>query len=165
MPQSVEANVAQNADGHGEDESRVQQNETGLSNMGVVEEDQAGCHNGRWQGVARLPHDQEDGGDGESSQEGRQSTEGNVGDLIGDIRVANIVEEKVPVIANEPAHEGEEELSEGRVYIEEVGSLEIEGCKLRVDDRVNSAPGPVPSRGGSSPCRNALHRIRPGLGD
>jgi hypothetical protein len=32
---------------------------------------------------------------------------------------------EVSIITNEPADEGEEELAEGRVDIEEVGSLEV----------------------------------------
>jgi hypothetical protein len=37
---------------------------------------------------------------------------------------------KVAIVADQPAHEGEEELAEGGVDIEEVGSLEVVGCKL-----------------------------------
>ena len=37
---------------------------------------------------------------------------------------------EVAIVAHQPADEGEEELPQGRVDVEEIGSLEIEGGKL-----------------------------------
>ena len=91
--------------------------------MRVVEQDKRGGDDACWQRVAGLPHDEEDHRDRESSEDGGQGTKGNIWYVVRDIRVSNIVEQEVPIVPNKPAHEGEEEFSEGRVDIEEVGPL------------------------------------------
>lgn len=51
--------------------------------------------------------------------------------MVGDVRVADVLEEERSIVAGEPACEGEEELAEGRMDVEEVGTLEVVRGKLR----------------------------------
>lgn len=127
----VKLDVAQQAAGHGEDESGIEEDEAGLADVGVVEKDENGGDEAGGDTVARLPHDEVGDGDGQGTEDGGESTEGDVGDLVVNVGVANVFKLEVAVVANEPAHEGEEELGKRGVNIEEVGSLEIVGSKLQ----------------------------------
>lgn len=51
--------------------------------------------------------------------------------MVGNIRVADVLEEEGAVVANEPAGECEEEFAKGGMNIEEVGPLEVIGRELR----------------------------------
>lgn len=129
VPLDVEEQTAS----HGEDEGSIQENETGLANVGIVKEDETGGKNTGGETVSGLPHDEVGNGNGQSTEDGGQSSEGHVRDLVGNVGVANVLEVEVTIVADQPAHKGEEKLSKGRVDIEEVGSLEVVGSKLRVD--------------------------------
>lgn len=98
--------------------------------MGVIEKDESSSENASGQAVARLPHDQIGDGNGKGAENGRHSSVSDVGDLVGNIGVANVLEVKVAIVADQPAHEGEQELAKGRVDIEEVGSLEVVRSEL-----------------------------------
>lgn len=126
----VEADVAPDGQSHEENEGGVEKNESCLANMGVVEEHKASSQDTGGQRVARLPHDHENGRDGQSTHRGRHCAVRNVGDLVCDVRVANVLKQKLAIVADQPACEREQELAKRRVHIEEVGSLEIVGCEL-----------------------------------
>lgn len=91
--------------------------------MGVIEQNQACGDNGSWKRITRLPHDQEHSRDGEGTEKCGEGTEGNVWYFVGNVGVADIVKVEMPIVSDEPAHEGEEELSKGRMYIEEIRPL------------------------------------------
>ena len=93
--------------------------------MSVVEEQEtSGGHTGG-QRVSRLPHDQKDGRDGEGAHCSGHGAVRDVRDLVGDVRVANVLEQERAIVTDEPTSEREEELSERRVDVEEVGPLQV----------------------------------------
>ena len=53
----IEADVAVDTEGDEEDESRIEEDQTSLSDMGVIEKDQSGGQDTGWQRVPRFPHD------------------------------------------------------------------------------------------------------------
>lgn len=125
MTKLVEANVSEHRECHEEDQGCIEKDQAGLANMGVVKEHEPGCcHAGR-QRISRLPHDQEDGRDGEGAHSSGHGTVGDVRDLVCDVRVADVLEQEAAIVADEPSGEGKKKLSEGRVDVEEVGSLEV----------------------------------------
>jgi hypothetical protein len=134
----VEPDVAQETAGHGEDERRVEQDEPCLANVRVVEQDKGRGDNASGKAVAGLPHDQVDDGDGHGAQEGGHRPECDIGDLVRDVRVADVLEVEVAIVTDEPASEGEEQLAEGRVHVEEVRLLQVVRCEL--ERAVWSAP-------------------------
>ena len=131
MAKLVEFDVEEQTAGHGQDEGRIEQDEAGLANMGVVEEHKRGGNNAGGQAIPRFPHDEVSHRHGQGSQNGRQCAERDIGDLVVNIGVANVVEVEMAIVAHKPAHEGEEELGKRRVHIEEVGPLEVVGGKLQ----------------------------------
>lgn len=98
--------------------------------MGVVEEDEAGSDYAGWQAVSRFPHDQVGDRDGQSTEERWQGSEGQVWHLVRDVGIANVLEVEVPIVTDQPAHEGEQQLAEGRVDVEEVCTLKVVGREL-----------------------------------
>lgn len=98
--------------------------------MGVVEENQTSRDNTGRDAVAGLPHDHVSDGDGEGAKKSGHRPEGYIGDLVRDVRVANVIEVEVAVITDQPAHKSKEELAEGRMDIEEICVLEVVGGKL-----------------------------------
>lgn len=98
--------------------------------MRVVEEDQTSGEDARGERVAGFPHDQKDHRNCQGAEGRRHGTKGNVGDLVLNVVVADVVEQEVAVIAHQPAHKGEKKLAEGRVDIEEVGALQVVGSEL-----------------------------------
>lgn len=131
MSELVEADVAQNAQCHEPNQSGVQEDETGLSNVCVIEEDQSSGGQSCGQRVARFPHDPEDGRHGESTHGGGHGSVCDIGDLVGDVRVSNVLKEELALVSNQPSSESEEEFAKRRVDIEEVGTLKIVRCELR----------------------------------
>ena len=125
MAKLVEADVAPDGEGHEENEGGIEEDESGLANVGVVEEHKTGSQNTGRQRVARLPHDHEDGRDGQGPHRGGHCAVCNVGDLVCDVRVANVLKQELAIVADQPACESEQELAERRMHIEEVGSLEV----------------------------------------
>jgi len=125
VSQLVEFDVGKQTASHGENEGRVEEDQTSLPNVGIVEENQASGHNTSRKAVSRLPHDHVYDRDGQGAEDGGERAECDIGDLVRDVRVADIVEVEVSIIAHEPAHKGEEELSKRRMDIEEVGFLEV----------------------------------------
>lgn len=132
MAKLVEANVGEHGKGHEEDQGRIEEDQASLADVGVIEEHETGCSNAGWQRVSRLPHDHEDGRDGKSTHGRGHGAVCDVRDLVRDVRVTNVFEEEAAIVSDKPAGEGKEELSEGRVHIEEVGSLEVVGSELGV---------------------------------
>lgn len=130
MATLVELDVEQQAAGHGENEGCIKEDQASLSNVRIVQQDQGrGDYAGRHT-VARLPHNEICNRDGQGSQNSRKRTERDVGNLVGNVRVADVFEVEMAVVAHEPTHEGEKQLSERRVDIEKVCSLEIVGSEL-----------------------------------
>jgi hypothetical protein len=128
--------------------------------VGIVEENETGSQNTGRQRVARLPHDHEDDRDGQGAHRGRHCAVCNVGHLVCDVRVANVLKQKLAIVADQPACESEQELAEGGVHVKEVGSLEIVGCELASVSGWGMIMGHVQSL----PCQSGLHQRRPGWG-
>jgi hypothetical protein len=126
----VEADVTPDRESHEQDERGVEENESGLANVGIVEEDEAGSQDTGRQRVARLPHDHEDNRDGQGAHRGRHCAVCNVGHLVCNVRVADVLKQEVAIVTDQPACESEQELAERRVHVEEVGSLEVVRCEL-----------------------------------
>lgn len=98
--------------------------------MGVVKHHQTGSqHTGR-QRVARLPHDEEHHGNGQGAESSRHGTEGEVGHIVFDVRVADVLEQESSIEAHEPTHEGKQQLSKRWVHIEEIGTLKVVRSEL-----------------------------------
>jgi hypothetical protein len=93
--------------------------------VGVIEEHKTcGSDAGR-QRVSGLPHDEKDNGHRERAERGRHGTVRDIRNVVGNVGVANVLEEEFALVTDEPASEGEKKLSERRVDIEEVGSLQV----------------------------------------
>lgn len=125
MAELVEADVAEHRKSHEEDQRGVEQDQSGLANVCIVEQDEPGSQNTGRQGVAGLPHDHKNGRYGQGAHGGRHCAVCNVGHLVGDVAVANVFKQKVAIVSHQPAGEREQELAERRVHVEEVGSLEV----------------------------------------
>ena len=134
VAQFVELDITQETACHGEDQGGVEKNQACLTNVSVVKEHQAGRDNARWNTIGGFPHDQEDDGYSQSTQQSGQGAESNVGDMVCDVRVTNILEVEVAIISDEPSGKSEKELSQGWVDVQEVGSLQVEGCELEYND-------------------------------
>lgn len=132
MSKLVEFNVAEHTEGHEEDQRGVEKDESSLTDMRIVKQDEAGCQNAGRQRVARLPHDQEDDRNDQRAQERGQSSEGYIRDIVLDIGIADVVEQKVAIVTNEPADECEQKFGEGRVDVEEVGAVDVVRRELRL---------------------------------
>jgi hypothetical protein len=68
--------------------------------VGVVEQQEASCCYASGQRVARFPHDEENGRDCESAQRRWHCAVRDIGDLVGDVRIANVLEQEVSFVAN-----------------------------------------------------------------
>lgn len=155
----VELDVEQQTASHGKNQSRIEKNESGLANVGVVKQNQASSNDTSWQTVARLPHDQVGDRHGQGAENGGHSSKSDIGDLVGDVGIANVLEVEVTVISNKPAHKREQELAERRMDIEEVGSLEIVGSELKESTAISIQ---IKNRKRINiPCRSEPHRTRP----
>jgi len=88
--------------------------------------EEKGCSSDRGrQAVAAFLHDEEHHGHGQRPQHRRHSTKCDIRNPVGDVGISDVVELEVTIVTNEPAHEGEQELAERRVDIEEVRSFQI----------------------------------------
>lgn len=100
MTELVEADVTPDRESHEQDESGIEEDESGLANVGVVEEDETGSQNTGGQRVARLPHDHEDDRDGQGAHRGRHCAVCHVGHLVCDVRVANVLEQELAIVTD-----------------------------------------------------------------
>jgi hypothetical protein len=121
----VETDIAQYGQRHEEDEGGIQQHESGLSNVCVVEKNETGSQDTSRQRIARFPHDHKDNRDSKSTHSCGHGTVRHVRHLVGDVRVANVLKQKLALVTNQPSGKCEQKLAKGRVYIEKVGSLEV----------------------------------------
>ena len=138
MAQLIETNVAEDTQGHGEHQGGIHEDQSIFGNMGVVKQNQSGRqHTGR-QRITRLPHDLEHHGHRESTESGGHGTESNIRDLVLNVRIANVLEQEVAIVSDQPAHQSKEEFTERRVNIEEIGALEIVRGKLQTNTTVVS---------------------------
>lgn len=96
----VELDVEQKTASHGENKGRIQQNQSSLSNVGIVEEDKTSSNQAGWETITRFPHDQVGDGHGEGAKNGGQSSESDIGNLVGDVRVSDVLEVEVAIISN-----------------------------------------------------------------
>lgn len=126
----VEFDVAEYAESHKKDKGRVEKDQPRLANVRVIEENETGSKDTSRKGIAGFPHNQENDGNSQGAQQGWKSSEGDIWDLVLNVRVTDVVEEKMAVKANKPTDEGEQQLRKGRVDIEEVDSLQIIGGEL-----------------------------------
>lgn len=78
----VEANVAPDGKSHEQDECGIEQDQASLANVCVVEKNESCSEDAGRKRVSRLPHDQEDDRDSESSHAGRHGAVCNVWDLV-----------------------------------------------------------------------------------
>lgn len=125
MTKLVESNVAQHGECHEEDEGSIEQDESGLSNVCIIEKDKTSSQYAGRERVAGFPHDPVDGRDGQRAHCSGHCAVRDIWHLVGNVGVANVFKEKVSIIAYEPASKGEKELAKGRMDVEEVGSLEV----------------------------------------
>ena len=130
MAELVELDVAQQAAGHGKDEGRIEQDQAGLSDVSIVEENETGGNNAGGQAVARFPHNKVDHRDSQGAQKSGHGAEGDVRNPVGDVGVANVFKVEVTIVTNKPAHESKQQLSKRRVDVEEVGPFEIVRSEL-----------------------------------
>jgi len=96
----VKFDITQHTECHEEDQSRIEEDQTSLTNVGVIEEDEAGREDAGRERVTRLPHNEEDGRHGECSKERRQSSERHVWYLVLNVGVADVIEEEVAIITD-----------------------------------------------------------------
>jgi hypothetical protein len=130
MSKLVPLDVEEKTASHGENQSSIQKDKSGLSNMGVVKEKKTGGKDTSRKTVARLPHDEVCNGHSQGAKGSGQSSESHVRDLVRDVGVTDVVEVEVAIVTDQPADKGEKKLAERRVDIEEVGSLEVVGGEL-----------------------------------
>lgn len=126
----VPLDVKEKTAGHGKNQSSIQEDKSGLADVGVIEEDKTSGKDTSREAVARLPHDEVRNSDSQSTESSGQSSEGHVGNLVRNVGVANVIEVEVAIVTDQPADKSEEKLAERRVDIEEVGSLEVIGGEL-----------------------------------
>ena len=100
MPQLVETNVCQDSQRHEKDKSRIEQNQASLTDMCVVEEKKTGGRDASWKRVSGFPHDQEHSWDGKGAHAGGHGSVRNIGDAVGDVGVANVLEQEVSFVSN-----------------------------------------------------------------
>lgn len=123
MPLSVELDIAQYTHSHEEDESRIKEDESSLADMRVIEEDKGCGKDAGREGVFRLPHNEEDDGDRESPQQCRKGSVSHIWHSVLNVRVSNVVKQKVTVKAHQPSNKGKQQFGKGRVDVEEVDPL------------------------------------------
>lgn len=96
-----------------------------MTDVRVIEKNQAGSKDTGWERIAGFPHDQEHDRDSQRSQQRRESPVGHVWHVVFDVGITNVIEEELSAIANKPTNPSEQEFSEGRVHIEEVEPLKV----------------------------------------
>lgn len=151
MAELVESDVAEDTQRHEEDQSCIEEDQTGLANMSIVEEDQRSSDESGRQTVSRLPHDQVSDGDGQSTHQSGHGSIGDVGDMVVNVRIPNILKQKAPIITHQPTRKREQQFSKRRMHIEEIGPLEVVGSEfakvnLIEDDLVRVADSPESSQ-------------------
>lgn len=130
VTQLIETDIAQNAESHRQHQGGVQEDQAVLANVSIVKHHQTSCQHTGWERISRLPHGQENNGNRQGTESGGHCAESKVRHIVVDVRVANVLEEEVTIVSDQPAHKGKQKLSEGRVHIEEVHALKVIGGKL-----------------------------------
>lgn len=131
VTQLVKFNVKEQAASHCQYKGSIQKDQPGLANVSVVKENQSGSNDASRDTIPRLPHDKIGNRHSQGAQNGGKSSECNIRDLVVNVRIANVFEVEVAIVANQPAHEGKEKLGKRRMDIEKVGSFKIIRGKLR----------------------------------
>lgn len=91
--------------------------------MRIVKQDQSGGQYTGWERVSGFPHDQKYNRDGESTQGRRPGAESNVGNIVIDVRIPDVVKLELAIITNHPPGEGEQELGERGMEIKAIRAL------------------------------------------
>jgi hypothetical protein len=125
MAKLVELDVEEQTACHGQDQGGIKKNQSRLTNVGVIEQNQPGGNYASRNAIARFPHDEVRYRYSQGAQNGGESSESHVGHLVIDVGIANVIEVEVAIVADQPTHEGEQKLGKGRVHVEEVGAFEI----------------------------------------
>ena len=99
-------------------------------NKTPTEQHDRGREDGNNGGVTAFLHNSVDNRDSETAEDGGKSTHAHVGDMSLSVAVADVLEAKRPVIADEPASKTKEQFREGRVHVEVVLSLDVVGREL-----------------------------------
>jgi hypothetical protein len=103
--------------------------------MGIVKQDQGSSQDACWERVTGFPHDQVDDDNGKGTEKGRDGSKCDIRNVIGNIGFSDVVKEEMAIVSNDPTDKGEEQLSKGRMNVEEIGALEIVGGELGADVR------------------------------
>lgn len=98
--------------------------------MGIVKQDQRSSQDACWERITRFPHDQVDDDDGKGTEKGGDRSKCDVRNVIGNIGFSDIVKEEMAIVSNDPTDKGKEQLSKGRMNVEEIGALKIVGGEL-----------------------------------
>lgn len=125
VTQLVESDVAPHGQSHEEDKRGVEQDQSGLANVCIVEKNKSCCENAGREGVTRLPHDAEGCCNSESAHHGGHGAVCHVWHPVCDVRVSNVVKQELAIVSDQPAGECEEELAKRRVNVEKVSPLEV----------------------------------------
>ena len=88
--------------------------------------------------VSALLHDQVHEGDRRRAEERRQHAHTDVGDIVRNVAVANILELKAAVEPHEPARQSKEEFRKWRMHVEVVGPLQVVRGELAEVDLVEA---------------------------
>ena len=103
----------------------VQQDETGLSDQTVLEDDQGRAERGRGclaaRGLQSEVHDRHS----QYTADGRQESHGHIGHTRLDVVLSNILEIEVSIEAGQPSSESDQELGKRRVNIHEELALDV----------------------------------------
>lgn len=108
------------------------------STIKLTEEYQRGRKGSNDSRITALLHDRIDNGDSETSKDRRERTHADVGNVVGGIAIADVLEEERPIEADKPTRQAKEQLCERRMHVKVVLMRDIVRCELSEMDFIES---------------------------
>jgi hypothetical protein len=140
-----EACPCERGNGGKDDERRVEEDQTRLSDEGIVwrvlggalfmplgsltKDDETGAQSCGSSTAARSLESQEHGRDCQDTADGGQEAHGDIWHTSLQVVLANVLEIEAAVESTQPARQRDEHLGERRVYVHEEFALDVLGCE------------------------------------
>lgn len=143
----AEADIRVDGEGHEEDESGIQENKPRLCNMRVIcsttsrniatdsrveltEQNQTSGESSNDRRISAFFHNRIHNRNSQASKNRGQSAHTDIGNVVGDVAVADVLKQETPIEADEPTRQAKQQLCEGRMHVEVVLVCDIVCCEL-----------------------------------
>ena len=113
----------------GNDQGRIEKDQSGLGKETVLKDDQRGTQGSSGCTTANGLEGQEHGGNQQDTADSREHSHGHVRDAGLEVILANVLEIEVSVETGEPTEEGDQHLCQWGVYVHEEAALDVLGSE------------------------------------